>query len=105
MGNLPNIFQAKAYAIGRRVQFNIDKNYQNPLIAFLSVSQAAIPTLSSDIINSKTAWPALGKLNNLRRNNKVTAGHAGLHGIEEADILARNGISSSFVGPEPFCGL
>lgn len=54
MGNLPNIFQAKAYAIGRRAQFNIDKNYQNRLIAFLSVSQAGILTLRSGTINSKT---------------------------------------------------
>src|SRR6202012_1647205 len=44
----------------------------------------------------------------LSRDNEVTLtwvpGHSGVQGNEEADELARNGSSSSFIGPEPAIG-
>uniref|UniRef100_A0A0V0GBP9 Putative loa-9 aae n=1 Tax=Triatoma dimidiata TaxID=72491 RepID=A0A0V0GBP9_TRIDM len=109
MGKYPSIFQAEIHAIGRCVQFNLDRKYRNQEIVILSDSQAAIKALSSHMVSSKIVWECLGTLNDLGRANKVTLfwvpGHVGIEGNEVADALAKKGAGTPLVGPEPFCGV
>lgn len=54
-------------------------------------------------------WECILSLKQLASRNEVTlywvTGHCGIEGNEIANNLARQGEASSFVGPEPFCGV
>lgn len=75
----------------------------------MSDSQAALKALNSYVVSSKLVWECAGTIRQLARHNKVTLmwvpGHEGVEGNELADKLARKGAASSFIGPEPFCGV
>ncbi|XP_050311838.1 uncharacterized protein LOC126747328 [Anthonomus grandis grandis] len=109
LGKYTSVFQAEIHAIERCAQLILNKDYLKQDIAIFTDSQAAIAALSSHVISSKMVRDCLGKLNEVGKRNKVTIlwvpGHTGVQGNEEANILAKKGSGSQFVGPEPFCGI
>ena len=69
-------------------------------------SQAAIKSLIKCTITSITVLNCIGNLNQLGKQNHVSIawnpGHAGVHGNEVADYVAKSGSKSKMHGPEPF---
>ena len=109
LGKEITIYQAEMYALDRCIQLNIDRDYRLREIAIMTDSQAAIKALSACTTTSQLVWECRRKLDVLSKRNKVTLvwvpGHAGISGNEKADQLAKEGAATSFVGPEPFCGV
>ncbi|XP_053686280.1 uncharacterized protein LOC128735819 [Sabethes cyaneus] len=71
--------------------------------------QAALNALKAYTCQSKLVWECILSLRQLALTNNVNLywvpGHAGIEKNEKADLLARIGSSTEFVGPEPFCGV
>ena len=69
-------------------------------------SQAAIKALIKCTVTLITVFNCNRNLNQLRKQNHVSMawipGHAGVHGNEVADYLAKSGSKSKMHGPEPF---
>ena len=103
------VFQAEVAAIHHCVGEINRHNDNNRSIAIVSDSQATLKALNSIQVNSKLVWDCAQALNDLSQNKKVTLawvpGHSGHPGNEKADDLAKQGSSTAFVGPEPFCGI
>ena len=78
----------------------------NQNIVVLVDSQAAIKALIKCTVTSITVLNCIRNLNQLGKQNHVSIawipGHAGVHGNEVADYLAKSGSKSNIHGPEPF---
>jgi hypothetical protein len=98
---------AEIYAIRACVMENI--RVERGYIYILSNSQAAIKTLDSFQINSKLVWDCHQSLVKLADHNRFqlvwVPEHMGIDGNEIADLLARQGSSHPFIGPEPALGI
>jgi ribonuclease HI len=69
-------------------------------------SRAALLALKSYAMSSRVVLQCRNSLQELVLSNRVrlvwVPGHCGIHGNEEANALAREGSSSTFVGLEPY---
>ena len=77
----------------------------NQSIVVLVDSQAAIKSLIKCTVTSITVLNCIRNLNQLGKQNHLSIawipGHAGVHGNEVADYLAKSGSKSEMHGPEP----
>ncbi|XP_062714863.1 uncharacterized protein LOC134291308 [Aedes albopictus] len=119
MGCSPTVFQAEVQAILECANICLKRNYRFAKICIFSNSQAALNALKAFTCQSKLVWECIISLKQLASRNEVTLywvpGHCGILGNENnlarqgadrvLDNLARQGAASSFVGPEPFCGV
>ena len=82
------------------------KRIINEKIIILVDSQAAILAIQNNIVKSNAVLTCITRLNMLSKDNHVTIawtpGHTGIHGNENADILAKSGSALNCFGPEPF---
>jgi ribonuclease HI len=103
------IFQAEMYAIKACAVENLDRNYKNRNICFLSDSQAAIKALGEHQITLKLVWDCHQSLAQLTRHNIVqliwVPGHEGIVGNETADQRTSTGSENLLTGPEPACSI
>ena len=78
----------------------------NQSIVVLVDSQAAIKALKKCTVTSITGLNCIRNLKQLGKQNHVSIawipGHAGVHGNEMADHVAKSGSKSKIHGPEPF---
>lgn len=109
LGKYATVFQAEVFAILACIQENLRRGYINHNVHILSDSQAALKALASPEIKSKIVGECRAELHELARRNRVKLiwipGHCGYDGNEEADKLAKKGVDSTFVGPEPTIGI
>ena len=78
----------------------------NQNIVVLVDSQAAIKALLKCTVTSITVLNCIRNLNQVGKQNHISIawipGHAGVHGNEVVDYLAKSGSQSKIHGPEPF---
>lgn len=109
MGRWSTVFLSEIYAILECASVCLKRKYKHARICIFSDSQAALNALKSFTCQSKLVWECIALLKQLAVKNQVylywVPGHCGIEGNEKADLLAREGSSSHFIGPEPFCGV
>ena len=106
LGSHSTVFQAELDAICRLA---VDLSYRNISGAEVIIhcdSKAAILSLQSSMVRSKTVLSTRSAvLDLMQRGNHITIqwvpGHADVLGNERADELAKTGSSASFIGAEP----
>ena len=83
----------------------LDKMHNQSIVALVD-SQAAIKALIKCTVTSITVLNCIRNLIQLGKQNHVSIegfpGHAGVHGNEVADYVAKSGSKSKMHGPEPF---
>ena len=101
LGIYSTVVQAEVLAISE-----VKEKMHNQSIFELVDSQAAIKALIKCSVTSVTVLNCIRNLNQLGKQNHVSIawipGHAGVHGNEVADYLAKSGSKSKVHGPEPF---
>ena len=106
LGIYSTVFQAEVLAISEMPKNLLWEKMQNQNILVLVDSQAAIKALIKCTVTSITVLNCIRNLNQLGKQNHVSIawipGHAGVHGNEVADYLAKSGSTSKIHGPEPF---
>ena len=100
------VFQAEVLAISEVAKnLLLDKMHNQSIVALVD-SQAAIKALIKCTVTSITVLNCIRNLNQLGKQNHVSIegfpGHAGVHGNEVADYVAKSGSKSKMHGPEPF---
>ena len=101
------MFQAEVLAISEVAKNLLFDKMHNQSIVALVHSQAAIKkALIKCTVTSITVLNCIRNLNQLGKQNHVSIawipGHAGVHGNEVADYVAKLGSKSKMHGPEPF---
>ena len=100
------MLQAEVLAISEVAKNLLLEKMRNQSIVVLVDSQAAIKALIKCNVTSITVLNCIRNLNELRKQNHVSIawipGHAGVHGNEVADYVAKSGSKSKIHGPEPF---
>ena len=100
------VFQAEALGISEVARNLLLEKMHNQSIVVLVDSQAAIKTLIKCTVTSITVLICIRNLNQLDKQNHFSItwipGHAGVHGNEVADYVAKSGSKSKIHGPEPF---
>ena len=101
-----SVFQAEVLAISEVARnLLLDKMHNQSIVALVD-SQAAIKALIKCTVTSITVLNCIRNLNQLGKQNHVSIegfpGHAGVHGNEVADYVAKSGSKSKMHGPEPF---
>ena len=108
-GAFCSIFQAEILAIIAVATTLLARRISDRDIFILSDSQAALRALEAVGVRSKLVGECKRLLNELGSRNTINLmwvrGHAGTHGNEEADTLAREGAGLRFHGPEPAVGV
>ena len=106
LGIYSTVFQAEILAISKMAKNLLLEKMHNQSIAALIDSQAVIKALIKCTVTSITVLSCITNLNQLGKQNQVSIawipGHAGVHGNEVADYLAKSGSKSKIHGPEPF---
>ena len=106
LGMYSTVFQAEVLAISEVAKnLLLDKMHNQSIVALVD-SQAAIKALIKCTVTSITVLNCIRNLNQLGKQNHVSIawipGHAGVHGNEVADYVAKSGSKSKMHGPEPF---
>ena len=105
-GFYSTVFQAEVLAIGEVAKNLLLQKMHNQSIVVLVDSQAAIKALIKCTVTSITVFNYIKNLNHLGKQNHVSIawipGHAGVHGNEVADYVAKSGSKSKIYGPESF---
>ena len=106
LGIYSTVFQAEVLAISEVAKnLLLDKMHNQSIVALVD-SQAAIKALIKCTVTSITVLNCIRNLNQLGKQNHVSIGwipgHAGVHGNEVADYVAKSGSKSKMHGPEPF---
>ena len=100
------MFQAEVLAITEVAKKLLLEKMHNQSAVELVDSQAAIKSLIKCTVTSITELNCIRNLNQLDKQNHVSIacipGHAGVHGCEVADYLAKSGSKSKTHSPEPF---
>ena len=106
LGIYSTVFQAEVLAISEVEKNLLLDKLHNQSIVLLVDSQAAIKALIKCTVTSITVLNCIRNLNQLGKQNHVSIawipGHAGVHGNEVADYVAKSGSKSKMYGPEPF---
>ena len=106
LGIHSTVFQAEVLAISEVAKNLHLEQMHNQNIVVLVDSQAAIKALIKSTVTSITVLNCIRSLNQLGKQNHVSIawipGHAGVHGNEVADYVAKSGSKSIMYGPEPF---
>ena len=109
LGEYATVFQAEIVAIMQCAQTALSTGRTGRCIKICSDSQAAIKALGAPTITSQLTLECRQTLEALAEGNKVTLvwvpGHSGIKGNEKADMLAKVGSETKFVGPEPALGI
>ena len=100
------MFQAEVLAIPEGANNLLLEKMHNQSIVVRVDSQAAIKSLIQCPETSITVLNCIRNLNQSGKQNYVSItwipGHAGVHGNEVADYVAKSGSKSKMHGPEPF---
>ena len=106
LGIYSTVFQAEVLAISGMAKKLLLQKMHNQSIVVLVDSQAAIKAHIKCTVTSITVLNCIRNIHQLGKQNHVSIawipGHAGIHGNEEADYLAKSGSKSKIHGPEPF---
>ena len=106
LGIYNTVFQAEVLAISKMAKNLLWKKMHNQCIVVLVDSQAAIKVLIKCTVTSITVLNCITNLNQLRKQNYVSIAciptHAGVHGNEVTDYLAKSRSKSLVHGPEPY---
>ena len=106
LGIYSTVFQAEVLAISEVAKNLLLEKMHNQCIVVLVESQAAIKALIKCTVTSITVFNCIRNLNQLGKQNRVSIawnpGHAGLHGNEVADNVAKSESKSKIHGFEPF---
>ena len=109
LGRHATVFQAEVMAILEVASWLNAHDIVADRVCIHSDSQAALMALDSACIRSRLVFECRQELNVLGAKYDVRLrwirGHAGTHGNERADELAREGSSTPFNGPEPVVGI
>ena len=108
LGIYSTVFQAEVLAISE-VAKNLllgKMHNQNIVVLVAFDSQAAIKALIKSTVTSITVLNCIRNLNHLGKQNHVSIawipGHAGVHGNEVADYVAKSGSKSKIHDSKPF---
>ena len=105
LGIYSTVFQAEVVAISEMAKNLLWDKMHNQSIVVLVDSQTAIKGLIKCTVTSITVINCIRNLTQLGKQNHVSIawipGHAGVHGNEVADYLAKSGSKSKMHGPEP----
>ena len=100
------MFQAEVLAISELAKNLLLEKMLNQSIVALVDSQAAIKALIECTVTSITEFNCIRNLNQLGKQNHLSIawipGHAGVHGNEVADYVAKSGSKSNIHGPESY---
>ena len=116
LGSLASVFQAEVHAIIEALKHLVRisaPNQENrvrfgPILSahIFCDSQSALKALDSHLINSHQILECRNLLNAMGRRLEISLywikAHAGNIGNERADVLAKQGATTSIVGPAPF---
>ena len=97
------MFQAEVSEVAKNLLL---EKMHNQSIVLLVDSQAAIKPLIKCTATPITVFNCIRNLNQVGKQNHVSfawiPGHAGVHGNQVADYVAKSGSKSKMHGPEPF---
>ena len=106
LGIYSTVFQTEILAISEMAKNLLLEKMHNQNIVVLVDSQVAIKALIKCTVTSITVLNCIRNLNQLGKQNRVSIawipGHAGVHGNEVADYVAKSGSKSKIHGPKPF---
>ena len=106
LGIYTTVFQAKVLVISEVAKNLLLEKIHNQTIVALVDSQSTIKELIKCTVTLITVFNCIRNLNQLGNQNHVSiawvSGHAGVHGNEVADYLAKSRSKSKMHGPEPF---
>lgn len=109
LGRFCTVFQAEIFAILCCTQTELRAGTKNKHIFIYSDSQASLRALDNPFVNSSIVWDCIQALRTLSCRNIVhlewIPAHKGFVGNEKADLLARKGALSPYIGPEPAVGI
>ncbi|XP_021965805.1 uncharacterized protein LOC110861000 [Folsomia candida] len=105
LGWAPTVFQAEIMGIIRASETLTDNTHNYSTVDFFIDSQGAIKALTSPWPVSSLTSEAIEMLNHIGETKKVTLhwipSHHGFEGNEVADLLAKEGTLTGYLGPQP----